>query len=374
MAPITEAAVKELASFRSTGGPVVSVYLDVDGRRQIVRQAVERQFEQLSRDALSRPDGAAAEGDLRRVAEYVKGDLDRSGVRGLAVFSCQADGLWQVVPLPVPVSPQVHLNQGPAVAQLEAVVQELEPLGLLLVDRQRARMFVYHLGELVDRTDLFEQLPRNELDRRDDADRGGDSKAQQQLDEAAQQHLRHAVDVAFRLFQDHGFHHLAIGGPEELMGSVEGLLHPYLKERLCGRVSLSLNASDPEVCAAALEVEQRVERSKEADVVQKLRDAVGAGDRGAAGLTDVLGALAERRVATLLVSQGYTDAGWRCGACGNLFAKGPACPVDGAEMGRLDDVVEEAVQQALSQGAKVEVCVGNADLDVLGRVGALLRY
>ena len=28
----------------------------------------------------------------------------------------------------------------------------------------------------------------------------------------------------------------------------------------------------------------------------------------------------------------------------------------------------------VAQGAKVEICVGNADLDVHGRIGALLRY
>jgi hypothetical protein len=43
-------------------------------------------------------------------------------------------------------------------------------------------------------------------------------------------------------------------------------------------------------------------------------------------------------------------------------------------MEQVDDVVEEAVETALSQSARVEICVGNADLDVLGRVGALLRY
>ncbi len=43
-------------------------------------------------------------------------------------------------------------------------------------------------------------------------------------------------------------------------------------------------------------------------------------------------------------------------------------------MVQVDDVVEEAVEEALNQSCEVEICVGNADLDVLGRIGALLRY
>ena len=41
---------------------------------------------------------------------------------------------------------------------------------------------------------------------------------------------------------------------------------------------------------------------------------------------------------------------------------------------RVDDIVEEAVDVALASRCKVEVCGDNADLDVLGRIGALLRY
>jgi hypothetical protein len=37
-------------------------------------------------------------------------------------------------------------------------------------------------------------------------------------------------------------------------------------------------------------------------------------------------------------------------------------------------VVEEAIEEALRQHCHVEICVDNADLDVLGRIGALLRY
>ena len=44
------------------------------------------------------------------------------------------------------------------------------------------------------------------------------------------------------------------------------------------------------------------------------------------------------------------------------------------DMASAEDVVEDAVESALAQGVKVHLCEGNADLDVLGRIGALLRY
>ena len=43
-------------------------------------------------------------------------------------------------------------------------------------------------------------------------------------------------------------------------------------------------------------------------------------------------------------------------------------------MSQVEDVVEEAVSEAISQSCRVKVCRDNPDLDVLGRVGALLRF
>jgi peptide chain release factor subunit 1 len=369
---ITEAAIKELAGFRSDDAPVVSCYLDVDGRRQVRPQDIERRLAALVREAAGGPSGTEVKADLDRITEHVTKHLDRSGVRGLAVFSCASKGLWEVVELPVPVANRIVVNQSPAVGTLESIVQELEPLGVLLVDRQRARMFVFQFGELVERSELFEALPRD-YDDIDDAGRGQHDRLQDHTDELATQHLRHAAEVAFRLHQDNGFGRLSIGASDEINAAIEPLLHPYLRERLSPRIGVGAGASEPEIRAAALVVEEEVERAKEAALVGRLRDGLGAGSKAVSGLPDTLGALNERRVANLLVSEGYTESGWRC-ACGALAAKGPTCPVDGQAMDHVDDVIHDAVDVALGQSCHVEVCVGNADLDVLGRVGALLRY
>jgi peptide chain release factor subunit 1 len=74
------------------------------------------------------------------------------------------------------------------------------------------------------------------------------------------------------------------------------------------------------------------------------------------------------------VSEGYEAPGWRCRSCGHVARKGRTCPLCEQPMTQVDDVVEEAVEEALAQACRVAVCVGNADLDVLGRIGALLRF
>jgi len=372
VAALTEAVIRELASLKGERAPITSCYLDVDGRRLARSKDLEHEVDLLLKGVRSRADGdASVSADLDRIERYVHGDLDRSRVRGLAIFACSAEHLWEVFELAVPVRTRVVVNNAPAVGQLESVLREHEPIGVLMADRQRARMFVFAVGELVERSELFEAVPR-ETDLRGLRDRGGDHP--QVVEEHTQQHLRNAAQVAFTVWSQHPFTHLAIAAPDDLAGQLESDLHPYLRRRLCGRLAVPVTANHAEVLAAAQQVESRVERARQATVVDRLRGSVASGRKGVAGLADVVDALGDHRVGTLVVSQGFAAPGWRCDGCDRLASLGRRCRRCGGEMTEVADLVEETVEDALAQSCQVEICVGNADLDVMGRIGALLRY
>lgn len=371
MVAITEREIRELASFRGEDAPVTSCYLDVDGGRHVRHLDVVRELDTVLRDARAAGNGdQSVASDLRRIEDFVKGGFDRSRTRGLAIFSCSAHDFWRVIELPISVRSQVVVNHTPSVGQLEVLVDEYERFGFLLVDRQRARMFVFELGELVESTTVLDQLPRGDDDDHSyTKDHGRDHAAA-----TVQRHLRHAAEVAFGVFQDQGFQRLVLGAADDIAAELESVLHPYLKERLVARCAIPVGAPYEDIRVAALEAQADAERRHEVEIVARLREAVGAGRRGVSGLDATLQALVERRVECLLVSAGYTAIGWRCRGCGWMGRLGRSCPVCQREMDQLDDVVEEAIEEALAQSCRVEVCVGNADLDVMGCVGALLRY
>lgn len=371
MVNINEDMVRELAAVSGGGAPVVTCYLDVDGRRYPRRQDYETQLEHLVRRAKARANGTPPAGaDLAQIESYVQGGFDRAETRGLALFSCESRSFWKAIALAVPVRNQLVVNQSPAVGQLELLLHTYERIAVLLVDRQQARLFVFELGILVDRSELLDELPRD-YDHRGERERGD---THHHVDDLVDQHLRRATAAAFAAFRAEEYAHLLVGAPGELASAVESYLHPYLAERLRGRLSVPVGASDAVVREAVLEAEDRLVRERETAVVERLRDAVGAGRRAVAGLEDVLKALVERRVDLLVISEGYTEGGWRCSACSYLAAVGRKCPLCASDMVEVPDVVEDALEEALLQSCRIEICVGNADLDVLGRVGAFLRY
>ncbi len=272
MAALTEDVLRRLAAFKGEGAKVVSLYLDVDGRRFVRPKDYELHLDALLKEAAERSNShRAAEDDLVRVTSHVKAGLDRSNTRGLAIFSCAEHGLWQVLELPVPVRNELVVNSTPHIRKLEAVLDENERFGVLLADKQRARMFVFELGQLVDKDEVFDQLPRHEDDRGDwDKDHVRDHSA-----EAAHHHLRRAAQVAFAVFQAQPFDHLVLGAPDEIANELERELHSYLRRRIAARVNVAVNAPEATIRQAALEVEAEVERAKEAELVERLRQAVG---------------------------------------------------------------------------------------------------
>lgn len=369
MAVISEDIVRELAGVKGNGAPVTTCYLDVDGRRHRAKSGYEQALTRLMREVRPARDDVGLQRDLDRIERFVRSGIDRSRTRGLAIFACSGADLWRVVNLPVPVRDQLIVNDSPAVGQLRAALETFGRFGVLLLSRQRARVLVFEVDQVVDKEELSSESTRD-IDVRGEKERGEVQGKAEALEHA---HLRRAVDLTFDVWQRCGFDHLAVAAPDDLLRSVEHSLHPYLRERLTGRLPLTPGCSLEDVRQAVRDAEVRAERAHEAALVERLRAAVGAGGRGVAGLDDTLAALSDRRVETLLVSDGYREEGWRCPSTGRLAQRGPKNPVSGEPMERVADVVEEAVQEAFALGCSVEVCE-NADLDVLGRIGALLRF
>ena len=371
---ISEDRIRALAGHRGSS-VVTSCYLDVDGRRHPRHADYETSLDHLVRQAREKAVGFGPEAvrsvaaDLDRIATWVRSGFDRSHVRGLAFFACSADAFFEVVESPLPVRNDVVVNHTPHVRPLESILQAYERFAVVLVDRQRSRLFRFELGELTEHTEVFDAMPRGGA-----AAQGSRGAAvQRHSDEVAHRHLKHAAEVTFTELQDRPVDHLILGGPHEVVVEFEGLLHPWIREQVADRLAIAATAGADEVRQAALLVEAAVTRRGEAALVERLRDAVGTGG-GVAGLEPTLAALVERRVDLLLVSEGYETEGWRCRSCRYLGPLGRRCPVCSKPMDLVDDVVEEAVEEALANKCRVQMVRENADLDVLGRIGALLRF
>jgi protein required for attachment to host cells len=371
--PITQDRLRSLAELRPERGLVLSVFLNLDPGQFATAAARSTAITSVMTAAahkveeaqdISHDERVALREDVARVRDVLESsDVAANGTRAVAVYANGPSDLLEVVSLREPVESHVVLDRTPCV---EPLVHQgtSERWMVLLCNRRVARFFKGHGDDLTE-TDRLEDAVWSQHKQ------GGWSQARYQrgIEKEKEDHLGNTADLAFKAYKREGVDRVLIGAPEELVGELKESLHPYLRERIVGKLALDVENStlDDVRKAAAAAVADYVRRC-EREALDRLAAGVGRGGRGAAGLEEVLGALNEARVETLLVAEGFRAPGRIDRDTGMLHG-------DGASEGEaVHDIVEPAIEKALEQSAKTIVVRHHDDLGPLGGIGAVLRY
>ena len=373
--------LRRLADLRPEDARVLSLFLNLDPSefatpparateaRSLIDQA-ERQAREAG-DSLGHDAKKSLLKDIERARDYLD-RLSADGAHGLALFACEQADLFEAIKLPRPIETRAVVDDSP-------FVEPLAELGMrgswcvLLVNRQVARM-------LRGSPEHLEELPPVEDEVHGQHDQGGWSQAryQRSVDQEVRWHLQRAAEVAFRRFRRSPFDCIILGGPEETVAEFEGILHPYLRERVAGRVKVDVENTTPDqireaVAPAIDEVDERRER----EALDRFEEGVGTGGRGAAGLDETVAMLNERRVETLLLGDRFDAAGVLCRQCGwvGTDVTLTECPVDGGALEERGNIAENAIELAIMQSASVLRVRHHAErLESRGSIGAVLRF
>jgi peptide chain release factor subunit 1 len=378
---ITRERLRRLAGVRAGEAKVLSLFLNLDprefatasARSTEVRSVLDRAARLIrEEEALGPAARASLRADLERVhAELGSGALDARGAHGLAVFASSAADLFEVLKLAEPVDHEPVIADAPFIEPLSAIGAP-ERWCVLLVNRRMARLFCGP-GAALEEVELIEDDVRRRHDQ------GGWSQAnyQRSIDKDVADHLRHAAQVAFAHLQHDLPVGILVGAPHELAGEFEGHLHPYLRERLAGRLDIDVeHTSADDVRGAAQPSIEQAARAREDQALARMAEAFGAATgRAASGLPEVVAAVHEQRVEILLVEAGFAAPGVHCPTCNWLGPEeATLCPADGSATERLDDLVEAAVERSLTQAADVRVLRDRAELASHGHIAAVLRF
>lgn len=332
----------------AAGGDVLSVFLSLDQPEVPTGRIRETELESRLSEAETRlreENGEASAAALGSCLERVRGELgsavvDDPGVHG-AGFFCEEGGELRAYALRRAPDYVVAacFRAGPA---LEPLVEAMPgpSWGVALVNRKHGRVLRGNDTGLAEVGEVDDDVHRWHS-------QGGWSQGrfQRGIEKETKDHVAHVCDRLFALHERRPFERVALLAPAELVPVVEGALHPYLRERLAGHVAVDLeNASAEQVLEqlAGLMAADRAGREREA--IERFRSGLGTGDVAVAGRDEVLAAVEQKRVETLLVGKGARD-----------------------------EQVERAIAGAVAQAAEVLIVEGDA-LESHEQVGALLRY
>ncbi len=369
---ITQHEIDALNSYPAGEAPVISFYLSFD-RHEREEKTPFTELKNLLR--LGQEEMAKWPEEyhvplalyLARIEETA--EEERGGrSRGLAIFA--GENLWQVYRLPVPPGNRIVIDRMPYVKPLIHLYRGHPRYCTVLVDKERARLFLIQMGEIQDYSMVLDEVPKHH-------EQGGWAQArlQRRHEDAVMHHLKRAAELTFEFFQRERFDYLLLGGTEELTSAFYERLHTYLQERVVAVFPIATTASGAEVLAATLKTMEEVEARLDEELSTRLKEEVGQGRLAVAGLAPTIRALNAHKVQHLIVEEGYDVAGGRCADCGSLSIRSTGrCRYCHGTIERVDSLVDEAIELGFAQGAQVHLVAPNQTLWELGRIGALLRY
>jgi peptide chain release factor subunit 1 len=365
---LTEKDIKELLDYHSEA-PVLSVYLNtepVEGGVEVHKLRLRSMFKEIQMQE-----------DEEVVERFLDHEFDWSG-RSLAVFSCKANGFFRAYALAVPVRSRVRGTDKPYVKPLADLLDSYGGYGVALVDKQGARLFYFHLGELREQVGMMGESVRH-------TKRGGGSQATGRRggtagqtnyeEEVAERNIKDAADFAAHFFGENNVRRVLLGGSDETVALFRSHLPKAWQSLVVGQFPMSMTTSHNEVMERAMQMGGTAEHQREARLVEVMVTGAAKGRGGVIQLEETLNAVHEGRVQTLIIQDGYRAPGARCTGCGFTTTRPvDSCPFCGSPFDKINDAVELAVRSVMQSGGDVEVLHNDAVLASHGNIGALLRY
>lgn len=418
--------ITQLIAMPRGEAPYVSLYLKGWGpqneRRAVLKNLLREGEAQIEADTGWNDDRKkVARQLLERARQEAEGRVERMPMQGrgaLAVFVGNDDA--EAISLPLDMRDRIVIDRSPYASPLSSLIDQYERYGVILADARRARLFEVYLGVVEGWEELVgepvgpdERVTPAGAQRRHSGPPAAPSKSgaapgsmqggshasigtggYHGLDDrrierrekfVLHQHLQGVADRAFRRFRLRPFDRLIIGGTREVLPLLEDQLHSYLKQRVVAREDIPLDVSRDEARKRIMAIEARVEEEKERELLAQVKNNLGGAGLGTVGLDDTLRALFFGQVRTLLVQDGVTLAGRECPECHFLFQRPQdelertptlvECPLCKRATRRVPDIVDEAVELAMTTGAKVEhVNYARDEIANLGGMAALLRF
>jgi peptide subunit release factor 1 (eRF1) len=309
-----------------------------------------------------------------RVQRYLADDFSSSG-SGLAVFASPDNPeYFFLVQLPGPPTDHVVWDIRPHVEVLVVALDEYQRVGVVLFDKERARLFTVYLGEVEEKDEFEDEVPGKQ------ATGGWFALAQTRYARHHEDHVRRHVErtvfALSNLLRRRPFDRLMLAGPDEGLAMLQRQLPRNLRGKVVGTLGLELFASEAEIVRAVHVAAEAIERQEEINAVNELLDAAVTSRHVVLGLGDTVEALNDGRVYVLFVAEAFAGTGRECPNCGRLVPGDDPCPLCGTLATGADGYREALIRHALAQRARVEAVSGEAAARLFdhGGIGAWTHY
>ncbi len=369
------ADLKELANYNGKGGYFVSLYLNVDpnfNKKGDYIVHIKNMLKQTA-ESLDKAVYKKVKEDLEKIEHYVLTNK-RMFKKGLALFSSKERSLWREYNLGLPVKNELIVDKGVYTKPLIDLLNNYQRYGVLLVGKDSARIFIVHLGEIVEYGEVYTaDIPGKHK-------KGGwfglaQNHFERHINVHVGIHLKDVIEKLDSFLAGEYIGRLILGGSDEAVSMFKGMLHKITLDKLIGSVKIEMFAKSDDVLSKVEPIVAAYEHKQEEATVKDLIAKAMKNEAAVLGLENVINAIQEQKVMKLVFISSYKQNGFNCKSCGFLTTqKINSCPYCKGDFEGVDYMIDIVAQKAIQQGAFIEVITENKELLQAGGIGAFLRF
>lgn len=391
-----DGTLAELAKLKGGSEPIVSLYLDVRWRDEQQRERVRVFVQERSKRILGHyADGTPGRDALARTLGKVRGFAEGLAAQayeehrdGLALFACESLNLWRPHFFGCSFRDELSANGVPHLSKLARLALELAPAAVVVPSPDGADLYEVRFGQVESVRHIHRPLPEPEDKSQSTAGTSGtpgrryerEDKDQRHNDTWVRRNQRLAIDELVGVVERSPRTSIVIVGTARNVAAFERELPERVQERVMARVPRprEWGASDGvrlDGVRALAERTVRESRDGKPEVERVVGEAL-RGGLGVMGPEDVVLALNEGRVHTLLVEEDFDRTGFRCDNCGALGAsveRAEVCPYCAGDVRAVQALREALIAKTLAEGGRVEISAHENRLHSYRGVAALLR-
>jgi peptide subunit release factor 1 (eRF1) len=295
--------LERLLAFEPTSLPVLSVYLntqaDQHGRLPDIAAYLSREFKAIARTwPPTSPERESFDQDAEKILAYVA-DKVTTASKGVALFACHARSeFFEAVQLNVPLDEhKIYVYNQPHLFNLVRIDDEYPRYAALLTDANRARIYVFGLGQTLETEEVKGQkVHRVKV--------GGWSQAryQRRVDNAHQAHAKEIIERLGQIVQAENVAHIVLAGDPSILSVVQEGLPKPLADLVIDTVKMDTKASEEDVFTATLDKMREIDAKTDSEKVERLFEQFRAHGLAVLGPQAALEALANGQVDELLIS------------------------------------------------------------------------
>jgi peptide chain release factor subunit 1 len=373
---IRPSLVAELEAFRAADLRVSSYYLNIDPKhwgnnlealRRSLKKTLDHERARIEKMDWPHNVRSALLRDSEKVAELAPTVVGDRRTLAVACFVASENRYARALRLPWPVRDRIFVEDRFVLWPLQQVLDQSDRYGVILCDKDEARVFLFYLEAIEEVLDIVDEIPG----RIRFPDPYRELEYMRKNIEYAKHHFDRVSEQALRLVRKEPFEHLIIGGLWETLPQFENHLHRYLRDRIVARWKIDVRTPTQQILERARQEEQEFLRRQAEETWKSTNDLLP--QRGALEPEPVFSALWQKRVQSLLVEPNVARSGFRCSVCSRLRLSGDPCIECGGKMVKVEDVFDEAVQETIDQSGHVRYWDDPA-LHAVDLIAALRRF